>query len=81
MTTVTPIFRRGRLVGFAGATSHMPDAGGVPLSADSTEVLEAGLRILPTKLMLPGRESRELVRLIRSNVRVADQVMGTSRRR
>jgi N-methylhydantoinase B len=76
VTTVSPIFRRGRLVGFAGATSHMPDIGGVLWSADCTEVLEEGLRILPTKLMIEGRENRELTRLIRANVRVADQVMG-----
>jgi N-methylhydantoinase B len=76
ITTVSPIFRRGRLVGFAGATSHMPDIGGVPWSADCQEVHEEGLRILPTKLYSEGRENRELTRLIRANVRVADQVMG-----
>jgi N-methylhydantoinase B len=76
VTTVSPIFRKGRLVGFAGATSHVPDIGGVLWSADCSEVLEEGLRILPTKLMIEGKENRELTRLIRANVRVADQVMG-----
>ena len=76
ITTVSPIFRKGRLVGFAGATSHMPDIGGVLWSADCQEVYEEGLRILPTKLLAEGRENRELVRMIRGNVRVADQVMG-----
>jgi N-methylhydantoinase B len=76
ITTVSPIFRKGRIVGFAGATSHMPDIGGVLWSADCQEVLEEGLRILPTRLYAEGRENRELTRLIRANVRVADQVMG-----
>ena len=76
ITTVSPVFRNGRLVAFAGATSHMPDIGGVLWSADCQEVYEEGIRILPTKLMDEGRENRELVKMIRANVRVADQVMG-----
>ena len=76
ITTVSPIFHRGRLVAFAGATSHMPDIGGVLWSADCTEVHEEGLRILPTKFLVEGRENREVARFIRGNVRVADQVMG-----
>jgi N-methylhydantoinase B len=76
ITTVSPIFRDGRLIAFAGATSHMPDIGGVLWSADCQEVYEEGLRILPTRLIDAGRENRELVRMIRANVRVADQVMG-----
>lgn len=76
ITTVSPVFRGGRIVAFAGATSHMPDIGGVPWSADCQEVYEEGLRILPTRLMIEGRENRELTRMIRANVRVADQVMG-----
>ncbi len=54
ITTVSPVFRNGRLIAFAGATSHMPDIGGVLWSADCQEVLEEGLRILPTKLMTGG---------------------------
>ena len=76
ITTVSPVFHRGRLVAFAGATSHMPDIGGVLWSADCTEVHEEGLRILPTKFLVEGRENREVARFIRGNVRVADQVMG-----
>ena len=76
ITTVSPVFRNGKLVAFAGATSHMPDIGGVLWSADCQEVYEEGIRILPTKLMSEGRENRELTRMIRANVRVADQVMG-----
>ncbi|HEV7268969.1 MAG TPA: hydantoinase B/oxoprolinase family protein [Falsiroseomonas sp.] len=76
ITTVSPVFRNGKLVAFAGATSHMPDIGGVLWSADCQEVYEEGIRILPTKLMSEGKENRELIRMIRANVRVADQVMG-----
>ncbi|MDE3111537.1 MAG: hydantoinase B/oxoprolinase family protein, partial [Chloroflexota bacterium] len=35
---VTPIFHRGRVVGFAANVSHSPDVGGRLLSGDATEV-------------------------------------------
>jgi N-methylhydantoinase B len=76
ITTAAPIFHRGRLVGFAGATSHMPDIGGVLWSADCTEVFEEGLHIPPAKFLVEGRENRDVARFIRGNVRVPDQVMG-----
>jgi len=76
ITMAQPIFSRGVLVGFAGATSHMPDIGGTLWSADCTEVFEEGLRILPSKLLSAGQENHELTRIIRANVRVPDQVMG-----
>lgn len=76
ITMAQPIFRGDTLVGFAGATSHMPDIGGTLWSADCTEVFEEGLRIPPAKFLIEGRENRELARIIRGNVRVPDQVMG-----
>ena len=76
ITMAAPIFRKGRLVGFSGATSHMPDIGGTLWSADCTEIFEEGLRIPPTKWLIGGRENREVARIIRGNVRVPDQVMG-----
>lgn len=76
ITMASPIFHRGRIVGFAGATSHMPDIGGVLWSADCTEMYEEGLRIHPTKFLREGIENTEVARFIRGNVRVPDQVMG-----
>lgn len=76
ITMAAPIFHRGRLVGFSGATSHMPDMGGAPWSADCQEIYEEGLRIHPTRFLIEGRENRDVVRFIRGNVRVPDLVMG-----
>jgi N-methylhydantoinase B len=76
ITTAAPIFRRGRLVGFAGSTSHMPDIGGVLWSADCTEVFEEGLHVPPVKYLVEGHENRDVARFLRANVRVPDQVMG-----
>lgn len=76
ITMASPIFRKGKIVGFTGATSHMPDIGGALWSADCAEVFEEGIRIQPTKFLIEGRENRDVVGFIRGNVRVPDQVMG-----
>jgi N-methylhydantoinase B len=76
ITMAAPIFHKGKLVGFSGATSHMPDMGGAPWSADCQEIYEEGLRIHPTKFLSEGQENREVARFIRGNVRVSDLVMG-----
>ncbi|GGG36694.1 hydantoinase [Caldovatus sediminis] len=75
-TTVSPIFHRGRLVGFAGSIAHSPDVGGALWSADCREVFEEGIRVPPMRLLREGRRNEELVGLLRANVRVPDQVMG-----
>ena len=48
----------------------------LPLLCATLLLLEEGIRILPTRLYDGGKENRELTRMIRANVRVADQVMG-----
>ncbi len=75
-TLVTPIFHRGRLVGFAGSIAHSPDVGGSLWSADCREVFEEGIRVPPTRLMRGGVRNDELVGMLLANVRVPDQVMG-----
>jgi N-methylhydantoinase B len=75
-TTVSPIFHRGRLVGFAGSIAHSPDVGGALWSADCREVFEEGIRVPPMRLLHAGARNEELVGMLRANVRVPDQVMG-----
>ncbi len=75
-TVVTPIFHRGRLVGFAGSIAHSPDVGGSLWSADCRELFEEGIRILPTRLLRGGTWNEDLVDLLLSNVRVPRQVLG-----
>lgn len=76
LTIVTPIFRNGRLVAFVGSIAHSPDMGGAGLSGESREVYEEGLQIPILKLCQRGDLNPTLVRLIRANVRVPDQVLG-----
>ncbi|MBI4611102.1 MAG: hydantoinase B/oxoprolinase family protein [Candidatus Rokubacteria bacterium] len=76
LTIVTPIFRDRRLVAFVGSIAHSPDMGGSGLSGESREVYEEGLQIPILKLCQRGELNPTLVRLLRANVRVPDQVLG-----
>jgi N-methylhydantoinase B len=76
LSVVTPTFRGDRLVGFFGNTCHALDIGGRGLSADASEVFEEGLAIPMTKLYDAGRPNEELLRILRANVRVPEQVLG-----
>ena len=75
-TAVTPIFHRGRLVGFAGSIAHSPDVGGALWSADCQELFEEGIRIPPAHLLRAGEWNAELLDLLLANVRVPGQVLG-----
>src|SRR5260221_5465487 len=76
ITVAKPIFHKGRLVGFAGSVAHSPDIGGRIRSPDSRDVFEEGLQIPVMKAVNAGTIDATLEKLLRKNVRVADQVMG-----
>lgn len=75
-TAVSPIFHRGRIVGFAGSIAHSPDVGGALWSADCRELFEEGIRIPPARLFRAGQRNEELVEVLTANVRVPGPVMG-----
>jgi N-methylhydantoinase B len=72
---VTPVFHRGQLVGFTGTAAHLPDIGGMATLAP-TDVLSEGLFIPPVHLYRAGQVNGELVSLLRTNVRLPEQVWG-----
>ena len=76
ISLVTPVFHRGRAVAFFASCCHMMDIGGMGLSADGREMYEEGLFIPFAKLFVEGRENRDVVRFITSNVRTPREVMG-----
>lgn len=76
VTTVTPIFREGKLVAFAAVVSHLPDIGGKLRSNSSREIYEEGLQIPMMKLLDAGQPNTVLIEMITQNVRVPDQGMG-----
>ncbi|MDP3416577.1 hydantoinase B/oxoprolinase family protein [Falsiroseomonas sp.] len=74
-----PFFVAGELFCWLQNTGHWPDIGGmVPggFSAHATEVEQEGLRLPPVKLFKKGVLDREILSIIQSNIRVADQRIG-----
>jgi N-methylhydantoinase B len=76
---VKPFFYRGRHFAWLSNTGHWPDTGGmVPggFSAHATEVEQEGLRLPPVKLFKRGQIDNEILSIIFSNIRIADQRIG-----
>lgn len=76
---VLPFFYRGELWCWLANTGHWPDTGGmVPggFSASATEVEQEGLRLPPVKLYKRGVLDDEILSIILSNIRIADQRIG-----
>ncbi|WP_341703250.1 hydantoinase B/oxoprolinase family protein [Ferrovibrio sp.] len=76
---VKPFFYKGKLFSWLANTGHWPDIGGmVPggFSANATEVEQEGLRLPPVKLYKEGVLDEEILSIILSNIRIADQRIG-----
>ncbi|WP_459698317.1 hydantoinase B/oxoprolinase family protein, partial [Acidisoma sp. C75] len=74
-----PYFHEGRLLCWLQNTGHWPDTGGMTpggFSAHATEVEQEGLRLPPVKLFKRGVMDEEILAIIQSNIRVADQRIG-----
>lgn len=79
---VSPVFFKGNLLGFSANCAHMVDVGGAgpgSQAVDSLDLFQEGLRFLPTRIYHAGRPNREVLRMLESNVRVPDKVMGDVR--
>lgn len=76
ITVVTPVFHRARAVGWFANTCHAMDIGGRTLGADAREVFEEGLHIPIMFLFREGGINRDLIELVRANVRTPDAVVG-----
>ena len=76
---VKPFFYQGRHWCWLANTGHWPDTGGmVPggFSANATEVEQEGLRLPPVKLFKKGVLDEEILAIVLSNIRLADQRIG-----
>ncbi|MCY3764548.1 MAG: hydantoinase B/oxoprolinase family protein [Gemmatimonadetes bacterium] len=76
ITLVTPVFYRGKAVGWFANTCHAMDIGGRTLGADAREVFEEGLHIPIMFLFREGKVNRDLIEIVRANVRTPDAVVG-----
>ncbi len=76
---VMPFYYRGEIFAWLANTGHWRDTGGaVPggFSANATEVEQEGLRLPPVKLYKAGELDLEILAIILSNIRIADQTIG-----
>lgn len=76
LAVVTPVFRRGQLVGVVGSIGHCSDIGGSRDSLNVREVYDEGLQIPPLRLYRRGALNEDLVAMIRANVRRPEMVLG-----
>ncbi|MGP6086340.1 hydantoinase B/oxoprolinase family protein [Antarctobacter jejuensis] len=76
ITVVSPSFRGSQHIGFFACTAHVVDIGGRGFGPDGNEVYEEGLLIPIMKFAERGEVARDLIRLVRANVREPDQVVG-----
>jgi N-methylhydantoinase B len=76
VTVMRPVFRHGRIVAYTVSITHLPDIGGIGFGSSATEVYQEGLRFPIMKLVDAGQVDERLIELIRTNVRVPEQVVG-----
>lgn len=83
VTVVQPVFYEGRLVAYASNIAHWSDVGGrtpgVGTAGDSTEVLQEGLRIPPTRIVAGGEMRAEILDLLLLNMRSREERAGDLR--
>ncbi|MEL7467991.1 MAG: hydantoinase B/oxoprolinase family protein [Pseudomonadota bacterium] len=76
ITVVTPSFHHGAHIGYFACTAHVVDVGGRGFGADGESVYEEGLNIPIMHFARKGDVNFDLIRVVRANVREADQVVG-----
>jgi N-methylhydantoinase B len=76
ITMCSPSFLDGELVGFFACTAHIVDIGGRGFGADGKSVYEEGIQIPIMKFAERGVVNKDLVKIIRTNVREPGQVVG-----
>ena len=76
ISILRPVFRRGQVIGFAAATGHVSDIGGVVSYHSGRDVFEEGFQIPFLKIFERGVPNHQFFDLLAANVRVPDLVIG-----
>ncbi|MBB4427570.1 N-methylhydantoinase B [Bradyrhizobium sp. CIR48] len=76
VTMITPIFRNGKVVAYAGSIAHLPDIGGAPLHSEASDIFEEGIRFPIVKLHKAGVPNQDVLDIIAASVRLPTEVMG-----
>ncbi|MDP6707817.1 MAG: hydantoinase B/oxoprolinase family protein [Alphaproteobacteria bacterium] len=74
-----PVFHDGRLVMFAAARCHWGDVGGMTpgsLSGRVNEIIQEGLRVVPTRIAERGRMNEAFLSLLFNNMRTPAERRG-----
>jgi N-methylhydantoinase B len=75
----TPIFGDGEIVAYSCVKGHLPDIGGSVFSScdyTANELIEEGFVLPPTKIYKKGRRNEELIKIIKANIRNAEEMIG-----
>jgi len=75
MTFVVPVYERERLVAFTACMAHWVDIGGV-LDGMTTDIYAEGLQMPIVKYEQSGEVNKDILAIIRMNVRVPDRANG-----
>src|SRR5699024_6515566 len=76
---VSPIFHDDELVAIASNVAHHVDVGGLApgsMSVKAEEIFHEGLRLSGIRVRKNGKLDNEIIRLLKSNVRTGDEVLG-----
>ena len=76
VTMITPIFRNGVVVAYAGSIAHLPDIGGRPLHSEANDIFEEGIRFPIVKLHKAGVPNTDVLDIIAASVRLPTEVLG-----
>jgi N-methylhydantoinase B len=81
VNAIKPVFFHDELVGFSCARAHWHDIGGGSGAGNvqATEVFQEGLILRSVRLYRAGEIDRDIVRIIRENNRLPDEVLGDIR--
>ena len=82
MAVITPIFVRGKHIGFCGTLAHQSDIGGpVPGScfAGAREIFAEGLHLPAVRYVRDGELNTEIERILAANSRTPELVLGDIR--
>jgi N-methylhydantoinase B len=79
VTLTLPIFHKGEVVAFSCCMAHWLDIGGTLNRGNTTDIYSEGLQIPYLKYQSAGTVNRDLVDIIRMNVRIPSRAMGDLR--
>lgn len=76
VTVIAPVFHEDKIIAWTGEIAHMADIGGNLWSVDNRQVFEEGLCLPLLKLIQDNAVDENILRILRANVRLPDQVEG-----